>query len=152
MLERYSVDYGVLTATSARLYAQTSVGSVKNAMTYGKVFNPARHFAAESYGAVTELHKAVAYSMMVCGRLVGGAHINLARLQGDTVVPHAEYAADDIDVIAGFGVQPVGVGTVLGCVDGYPIKADVLAEIRVKLPRGGILPRYTVNIDIAAII
>ncbi len=72
--------------------------------------------------------------MMIGGSFVFFSYFDFARFNGNTVVAYAEFAADYVNVIAGFRVKSVRIGTVFGSVYGHVQEIEIMGKIRVKLP------------------
>ena len=53
---------------------------------------------------------------------VCSAHIQLSRFNGAAVVADTERTADNFNLVAAFGVEPVGVGTGVRILNFYIIK------------------------------
>ena len=126
ILKKYAVNNAELASAAASLDAQASVGFVEYAAVYGKVLHAASNLASQRQRTVPELHKAVADSVVVGGLFIKLCKVNLSRLDCDTIVAHAELAADNVYVIARLGVKTVRVGAVFRRVHRYIEEIDIL--------------------------
>ncbi len=104
IFEQNAVYNCVLASAAAGFYAQSPVRMAENALTDGKVCNSARHFAAERDCAVTVAEEVIAQSVVVCGRFLGFAHIQLAAFYCAAVVANTEFATDNLYPVTAFGV------------------------------------------------
>ena len=66
--------------------------------------------------------------------LVFARHLYFVRFDRYAVISHRETAADDLDLIAAFGIDRVGIGAVLGSLNIQVVHTDVLGKERVHVP------------------
>ncbi|MNL45463.1 hypothetical protein D3C87_1681120 [compost metagenome] len=122
--------------TAAGLDPQAAVGADHVAILDGYIVNAAGHFRADDHAAMAAFHQAMTdFDAAGFAQVVRLAVVTaLAGLDGDAIVADGKAYAFDRHIAAAFGIETVGIGAVMGCLDVQCDRRQSVTALRVDGP------------------